>query len=150
METEKIHIHLSNKDQTEIFNQKGSNEQTVKYIILDNDKLRSREKKLIVKLNSLKSEKEQVDNELEALERKHQYNKNLLKNFHEMNKNYTVVFDMKTSLVDKKNKYLTDYKKKLSEYLLMLEIGSVFMLMFSYFSFLFSTQSSWFCSSHQY
>jgi len=133
MATEKIHIHLSNKDQTEIFNQKGSSDQTVKYIILDNDKLRAREKKLIVKLNSIQDEKKQLENELESVEKKHQYNKSLLKNFHEMNKKYTTVFDMKKKIITKKNKYLVDYKKKLSKDIMKVEIGSFIMLIISFF-----------------
>lgn len=86
-QNENIHIHLSDvnkKSKEQIFdNQNGCIEN---YVITLNNTLQSKQKEDMLNIHDLEQKIEEMEDEIDSLEKKNSYLKSLLKNFHEMNK----------------------------------------------------------------
>jgi hypothetical protein len=100
-------------------------EQAIKYILTDNSKLRDNKKILMKKMMNITHEKNQLEEELENLEKKHSYNKTIIKNFHEMNKLYKKIYTCQTKADNIVNANLKDYRQKTYKYFLICKTCSV-------------------------
>lgn len=89
-QSENIHIHLSDinkKNRERAFDaEKTQNDCVEKYIITLNDTLQTKQKEDLLTIHALEQKIEEMEDEVESLEKKNSYLKSLLKNFHEMNK----------------------------------------------------------------
>lgn len=139
--SEQIHINFSNELQEKILGKETTNT-TEKYILCMNDLLQAKEKDNLLKIQKLELDLEENENNLESLEQKHNYNKNLLKNFHEMNKMHVKLTDYYCNMLNTTQNNVSTFKYKATKHLTYLQmciIGVVGLFLEFYpFAFVFN------------
>jgi len=95
---ENINIYLKNANAKKkiLGNDTGSSE---RYIILMNDTLQSQNQENIKNIQIMETRIEELDEELLNLERKNEYIKSLLKNFHEMSKSWKNIGENRLTII---------------------------------------------------
>jgi site-specific recombinase XerD len=95
---ENINIYLKNANAKKkiLGNDTGSYE---RYIILMNDTLQSQNQENIKNIQIMETRIEELDEELLNLERKNEYIKSLLKNFHEMSKSWKNIGENRLTII---------------------------------------------------
>lgn len=86
-QNENIHIHLSDvnkKSKEQIFD--NQDHEYLTYVINVNNTLQSKQKEDMLNIHDLEQKIEEMEDEVDSVEKKNSYLKSLLKNFHEMNK----------------------------------------------------------------
>jgi hypothetical protein len=118
---ENINIYLSNPNtKKEILGDSGPLE---RYIILMNDILQSKNQEYIKSIQTMESKIEELEEELTIIERKHEYSKSLIKNFHEMNKLWKHIGEKRLFIENETKNNIKTYKNKLTKYM---RIGEIF------------------------
>ena len=108
----------SNEDKENVLNGVSSSE---KYIIHLNDTLQVKNTKNIKTIQNLENHIEELEEDIESLEKKHEYNKDLLKNFHEMTKWHAKISEYRLDMFENTRKSVNYFKYKALRHLRYLE-----------------------------
>jgi hypothetical protein len=103
-----------------------------RYIILMNDTLQLENKKITSIVTELESKVEQLEDELGSSEVRNNNIKGLLKNFHEMNKWYSDLDMLKSSIISKIHTDINQYKYKAKKHIRIFECGLLCVLALVY------------------